>query len=537
MSKNQNQIGSDKRFIQMKKLFELYDYAEISLVTTFVNQSNSLVFSTIRLLPKDSFQPYTFDLVEEKCDKQKLFFRKVVMKAQDAIKWYRTENGTSLYTPSPVSESLFNQAEKEPNLIQQANFTDENIWGEFALPLTEQNILERWGDNPCPFLGYDSARIHRRFSEFLHLQFLLKNEKAIRFIEQSLYIDLTKYPEYLGGMTLILPNPIIKSIEEHLIPANEANTQELCLFKFNTYPSQNLDKLKMTILTENRGFLKNVKQYSIPENGILTIPQTTPFQSQGYFLVHDDFGCLEFRTPTGYLRSMNLSIDVHSKKIQVKSKKNNTRKSSDYEYGNDVFERASQQVIGAVAPDKIDERVINARSRRLRIAQKIASGQVWFKKENRLEALEQIGEIIFKAQRKVSFYDPYWGELQLTQFIKFRYQNISVEILTSKYVFEDSYPTNMKQKISDFNSTLNKLRKLYPNISCKVLDQNKPDLHDRFLAIDNDIWFIGHSFNQIGESDSLMLKVPDPQEVIANLEVIKSNDACLDFEDFMSKYI
>ena len=572
MSDDQNQIKNDNRFTQMKKLFELYGDAEVNLVTTPINGSSHLVFATIRLLPKDSFQSYTSNVVIQDCDKQKFFFRKVIMKAQDAINWYRTNNGEYICTPLATSTSVLGASDYKNHIIQVANFTDENIWGEFALPLTEQNILERWGDNPCPFLGYDSARIHRRFSESAYLQFLLQNTKAIKFIEQSLYIDLSKYPEYLGGMTLILPNPIIKSIEEHLIPANETNTQELCLFKFNAYPSQSLDKLKLISLTENLGFLKNVKSYSIPEDGILTIPQTIPFQSQGYFLVHDDFGCLEFRAPTSYLRAMNLSINIHSKKIQVNSKESNRKSAPEYQYTQDIFSSASSQVVGAVTPDQIYERTMNAKNNRLRMAKKRASGQVWFKKENRLEALEQIGELISKAQHKVSFYDPYFGDLQLTQYMKFSRKDLEIKILTSKSAFEtgndksmqyrqtyfstvlkylktviqtltsknvvkknSNISSQLQRNIKIFGMQLGHLEKEFPNISCVVLNQSTPDLHDRFLQVDDDIWFIGHSFNEIGKSNSLMLKVPDAKEVSAHLSIIEDGEQCLPFETFVGR--
>lgn len=64
------------------------------------------------------------------------------MSAKDAINWYRTKNGTPLNTPR--AEEQFGEINSKPNILfKEDDFTDETIWGDFGIPLTEDNFF-RW---------------------------------------------------------------------------------------------------------------------------------------------------------------------------------------------------------------------------------------------------------------------------------------------------------------------------------------------------------------------------------------------------------
>jgi hypothetical protein len=62
------------------------------------------------------------------------------------------------------------------------------------------------------------------------------------------------------------------------------------------------------------------------------------------------------------------------------------------------------------------------------------------------------------------------------------------------------------------------------NIKVLVMTGELPTVHDRFLVIDNAVWFTGNSLNQIGERAGMMISVPAPLEVIAKLEGIMQDN-------------
>ena len=452
----------------MNELFELYEKAEIRIVTAIVKSDipehkSRLVFATIRLLPKDVHQSYSTQVV---CGPGHTFFRKVFMPAKEAIAWYRAQNGTMLHTPH--AESQFNNGDEVTKYdIEIADFTDETTWGEFGIPLNEKNMLDLHGDNPAPFLGYNSARIHRRFSSQSDLLYLADEPNLVAFIKQGLFIDLNQYPEYIGGMVLILPNPIIKSIENRLLQTKaKVEEKELRLLKLNPYPSQNCEKLKLVNFEIYLGILKNFKTINIPANGIVTIPHENAYQSHGYFLVHEEYGCLEFMPATSYLRQVSFNSELIDSRLSVKTYENNKHTSAPYEYESSLAHVQKETVIGTIKSDEIYNRVVEARYQRALDKKRLSSGQFWFESDQRLFALEKIGQIISEAKVSVEFFDPYFDALQITQFsLRAKVKGIKVVIVTSKLAFpkiEDA--KEMQRQINNVNNS-----KMGLDLSCIVL--------------------------------------------------------------------
>lgn len=60
-------------------------------------------------------------------------------------------------------------------------------------------------------------------------------------------------------------------------------------------------------------------------------------------------------------------------------------------------------------------------------------------------------------------------------------------------------------------------------------------LHDRFLVIDDTVWFLGNSLNTLGDKASLIVKLPNPDEVIDQLEGML--DQAISFDDYMKRQI
>jgi len=60
--------------------------------------------------------------------------------------------------------------------------------------------------------------------------------------------------------------------------------------------------------------------------------------------------------------------------------------------------------------------------------------------------------------------------------------------------------------------------------------RGQPILHDRFLVVDGAVWFSGNSLNAIGQRESLIIKLPNPEPVIARLSNIFRTES----DDFSS---
>lgn len=583
--------------MQPELLLDYYDYAEIRYAIAVANKASKFVFATVRLLPNDKPVSYTSDSIRRNHDDITIFARKVVLKAKDALDWYRTND--SLSAPTPVQEQRILNFEVD-NKKQKSiaiELTDETVWGDFGNPLREKSFFNEFSDNSAPFLGYASDRIHRRFGQQNGLKELLELEEIRLFLKQNLFIDLRKYHEYLGGTVLILPNPIIESIEDRLVQTEEGEKR---LLKLNAYPSQDLSKINLINFETYLGNLKNVQiidsEAIQSNNGLIILPHTNPYQSHGYFLPHDDLGCLELRQPTSYLRQANIRMSMHTEKVAISTRQSESKNAKNYTHEISLAEKVSEHAVGELTPDEIYDRVVKARQERQLMIEKIESGQVWFSRDesdDRQKAIDLIKEITLQAEERVWFFDPYFGDLQITQFAvipslndvpteiitsrqvfaneksskknknKFNFDCISLKKLFFRYIppsleksglikttkdyistfFNFAFDTNCdnsqdsritaQSMLDELNHVKSQSRKDNLPLECCVLDSNNIPLHDRFLVVDEDVWFIGHSFNQLGLQNSFMIRVPAPQELLLKLDAIKSQ--AISLENFIKK--
>ena len=48
----------------------------------------------------------------------------------------------------------------------------------------------------------------------------------------------------------------------------------------------------------------------------------------------------------------------------------------------------------------------------------------------------------------------------------------------------------------------------------------EPNAHDRFLVVDDQVWLIGTSLNNIGDRLTAAIKFPDPGPILNSLETL-----------------
>ena len=74
------------------------------------------------------------------------------------------------------------------------------------------------------------------------------------------------------------------------------------------------------------------------------------------------------------------------------------------------------------------------------------------------------------------------------------------------------------------------------NIDVRVLcGKASPILHDRFLVIDKQVWFLGNSLNMLGKRASMIIKLPNPDEILDELD--KMLEQAETFDNYRQRYI
>lgn len=100
-------------------------------------------------------------------------------------------------------------------------------------------------------------------------------------------------------------------------------------------------------------------------------------------------------------------------------------------------------------------------------------------------------------------------------------------LLTSGLAFKSK--EQEPSKTDDFSQRLDQLEK-DAKVTAKAYVLKSSILHDRFLVIDDAVWFLGNSLNTLGDKSSLIVKLPNPDEVIEQLEGMLSQS--ISFEDY-----
>ena len=371
------------------------------------------------------------------------------------------------------------------------------------------------------------------------------------------------YREYLGSLTLIAPDPIIKTIH-NFIAEDKSGPGEDLVFRFVPRPGQTLTGLQLTIIEKRANLLSRFETIPVPADGLVVLRSQLPVQASGYVVTHPTHGVLADQPPLPFIRSINMNVGVASRRVKIVAPKSEARRSADASY--EVVE-SSHEVLstqGSAAPMTTVARVFESEARRSRQALARSLGQTWFEDGQREAALNFIRSRIGRARTQVIIADPYFGANQIMQFVH-AIQDIKVDIfvLTSRLAFEangeedDREPTQHEtstsaatdisaedppepsresehlRRLHEFQGALETLeRRGVPNARVGVLAGRSPPLHDRFLSVDDDVWFLGNSLNALGDRASLILKVPDSEPLLARLHAMIGTS--IPFEDYKS---
>lgn len=484
-------------------------------------QAGRLLFATVSLFPRSRPLPPPMKGLDQ-CTVGKtgetIFFRRVLLSVQEAVDWYRALGSGDDKSPTP-SRSEERNSNYDGIQIEISTLIDDPTWPYLGLPIGEGFFAHLSGrSDPAPFIGNAPARIHRRFGSQDGFDLMLANDKAVAFVARRLHIDLRLYREYLGSIALVAPDPVLKQIDHFMIPAS-ADRGERIFYRFVPRAGESLAGLKLTTFDEQAHLLTDFSTQGIPADGILDIDKGDCTGTYGYVVTHPEHGVLAYSPPYPFLRQIGLNMHpVSSGGITVSVPTGESTNSPRMEY--QAAQRsplATQSLIGdAQRIPNVNARIAIAASRREKLANAKQYGQRWFPDGSREDAMRFVQGELRRAKSRVMIADPYLAGMQLGQFLyAVNPETISVTLLTSGLAFKSK--EQEPSKTDDFNQRLAQLEK-DAKVTAKAYVLQSSILHDRFLVIDDAVWFLGNSLNTLGDKASLIVKLPNPDEVIDQLE-------------------
>lgn len=544
-----------------------FKWAVLRVATYVASQTVQprLLFGSVSLLAPGRPRPKSgqgFDSLKVDHGRQgKIFFRRTILTAEDAVKWYRSAS-EAFQTPAP-SDNQEIDVKLDGRPIIASNFFDDPAW-PFLGVSSGSDLLSNLGGpgDPAPFVGSgsESARIHRRFGDNTRFQAVIEDPDTISFLKRRLHVDFADYTEYLGSLVLVIPNPILRRIDSFIAPGIDEKAENLVI-RLIPRSGQSMEGLSLTLLERRSSLLSRFETVSVPKDGFIVLPQHLPVQSSGYVVTHPEQGVLVYQPPVPFIRSVNFSLGIVGRKVKVETPKTDSSHSTSARY---VVPEISHEIPIVVGENVISDlsRVFEAEARRERRAQAKRYDQTWFDDGNRDAAIQFIRSRISRARAYVLIADPYFGARQIFQFLH-AVPRVDVEftILTSHLAFEASSAhennpqtsdddvsaesasfstidsTSLRNSITDkrcaaFSQSMATFKERgMKNASAMVLTGKKPPLHDRFLVIDGSVWFLGNSLNALGQRASLILQVPDGESVLNRLRQMRT----IPFEEYVER--
>ncbi len=536
-----------------------FDWAVVRLATYFPVSASKprLLFGSVSLLTKDRPRPSSSIKTEfhkvGKGKSGKVFFKRTVLSSGDAIAWYRSVGPSGITTPIPTNLS---EAQKGDGIdLAPTSFEDDPQWASFGIPLGT-DLFSNVGDpgNPAPFRGPGAPRIHRRFGDNTGFEAVIADDSAIKFLKRRIHLDLSDYTEYLGGLALVVPDPILRHIQHFRVSVQYANGPERLILRLIPRPGQKINNLKLTVLERRSNLLSRFDTVDVPSDGLITVESSLPFDQTGYVISHPVQGVIAYQQPLPFIRAVKVSVGVAGRKIRVQAPKTESPRGPIDSY--EITEYAQEFPIN-VGEERHDAivKVAEAEQRRIRRAAAKQYKQTWFDVGQRNKALVFLREQFARARMSVMVADPYFGARQILQFLHaVPRTQIDFIILTSRLAFEyaetnDAMQDNVTdqtmispsieaedEKLASFSHSLGTLqRRGMKSVTALVLKGETPPLHDRFLVIDDEVLFLGNSLNTLGVRASLILKVPDSEPILAKLKGMTGPSLAIPFETYATQ--
>ncbi|EIU7148982.1 phospholipase D family protein [Pseudomonas aeruginosa] len=467
---------------------------------------------------------------------------RIVMRADEAVQWYRTSSN-EFTTPSPYQESR-DGCDGIP--LDTEYLSDFPRWPLLGVPMESEDMTNKSERSSIPFRNLGIIRYSRRISksqawpDVLDPSGRTKNcEEVFRFIERHMHIDFREYPEYLGGMTLAVPDRDVHSVKQFIEPKEDGS--ESLYFHVKPHQGQALQDLSLTAFEGQEGMLTSFETFKVPEDGLVEINRPSTIDTAGLILTHEERGVLMQAPMRSFMRQMNLTTEVVERRVKISAPEREGKKSPQNEYFTEKKTLASAQTYG----DPVDhtdayKRLIDAKAERYLNHSARIYDQTWFITGQRKEALDHIRQKLKNSRATVFIADPYFSANQITQYLfAIERDDIQIRVLTSVNAFKKTKvpPTDSEPSapVPDTRQALlhsiDTFRSTHKNsLDIRVATTENSLFHDRFIAIDGRVWMLGSSLNSIGIRPTLVMRIPHGEKILDHL--LDLFDQAISLEEF-----
>lgn len=456
-----------------------------------------------------------------------VFFHRVAMDARNAVAWYLSAADGSLTTPRSDDPGPDGR-DRSGRRIRVGACQHEPVWPDLALPSNHDAVagLDGPGD-PAPFVGAGAtpARLSRTVAvPDEAVVEALRDVEVCAFLRPRLHVDATRYTECLGGLALVVPDPIVRRVDMFVRPRSggSSSVEDLVL---HVHPRRGIrvDGVEATVVERRAGALVRHEHFMVPPDGLVVLGRRQATAMVGYVLTHRTVGILRSQEPLPFIRGFSIRTAVADRRVSVEAATGESPKAGTETYSGVRYVDDDALDVGRGAEPSALSRIRSAERDREAAGSAVAQGQRWLDEPHR--AREYVRSIVARARRRLWIADRYFGWRQIDQFVQASTRtDIEVRLLTSRTMLSGTDPSPTKDgapvdRGHCFVAALNELERTgFKDVRVLFAMDEASELHDRFLVIDDEAWFCGTSLHAVGNRLSLVSRVPSPSSVISRLD-------------------
>jgi len=485
-----------------------YHYAKLHLAWYRNEQQLSLVFGMMELLPNEFPKPIETYKIHERIGKKGrryIHMRRFILSIEKAMQWYQDCRAGRVILPESEWD---NPAHPDKKSLAVSHLAQEPIWPQFNTA------------NALPFVPncHTCPRVHHLIPTELpdELKTFTSQEKEmiLDWLSKHFFFTFQEYPEYFGSLHLVAPNPIIRHFNNKLT-RHDTGLIESEMYFFMPRAGYTLEALQLIVAEKRPTGIASIRCIPLHSN-LLKVNYHDSIEQVATAIVCPERGVLYWSEPLSFVRSITLSKHITIARKQISAP--GIRK---YEQ---PVKKVSSQTIGHLSQENNDatEILLEAEAQRQQRQEGERFGQQWF--HGNQEAAELfVRNLITKAQSKILIVDPYFRTTELFNFaLATSNHQTKVYILSSAEVLKEADDIESKFEAGDI--LLKQLEHLETTqklkLSIKVMIGKRPDIHDRFLIVDDQVWLSGNSLNEMGKRAGVIVKLPYPAPIRQRIEDI-----------------
>lgn len=150
-------------------------------------------------------------------------------------------------------------------------------------------------------------------------------------------------------------------------------------------------------------------------------------------------------------------------------------------------------------------------------------GQRWFR-DQVPDAAQELRVLVGSAKSRIWVADPYFSAEDVLRVLAAASDpQVPIQILVAAEHLRSR--CGGVEFGDSLEATVNECERAGPMnpIVIRVMSGSPPPLHDRLLLADTDLWMLGSSLNAFGRRGTMLLKVPDPDPILLDLQRMWDN--------------